>query len=94
VATRNPSVQHLVDLLDPNPNLPQPLHDVAVSCSVLRDDLLERLDDGPEIEAGLRKLLEAKDCFVRQALIDLQKRVNSLPIDPPTSGYRAGGPNG
>ena len=24
--------------------------------------------DGPELTAGLRKLLEAKDCFVRAAL--------------------------
>lgn len=26
------------------------------------------LPDGPELTAGLRKLLEAKDCFVRAAL--------------------------
>jgi hypothetical protein len=31
--------------------------------------LMDRtLPDGPEKSAGLRKLLEAKDCFVRQAL--------------------------
>lgn len=29
-----------------------------------------RLDDGQELSAGLRRLLEAKDCFVRQAVID------------------------
>ena len=28
------------------------------------------LPDGPEKDAGLRKLLEAKDCFVRAALED------------------------
>jgi hypothetical protein len=28
----------------------------------------ENLPDGPEKSAGLRKLLEAKDCFVRAAL--------------------------
>jgi len=28
----------------------------------------ETLPDGPEKSAGLRKLLEAKDCFVRAAL--------------------------
>lgn len=26
------------------------------------------LDDGPELTAGLRKLLEAKDCFVRSLI--------------------------
>jgi hypothetical protein len=31
--------------------------------------LMERtLPDGPEKSAGMRKLLEAKDCFVRAAL--------------------------
>lgn len=30
--------------------------------------LMNELPDGPEKSAGLRKLLEAKDCFVRSAL--------------------------
>lgn len=37
-------------------------------CAELADRMVERLDDGPELTAGLRKLLEAKDCFVRAAL--------------------------
>ena len=32
------------------------------------DALVENLPDGPELSAGLRKLLEAKDCFVRAAV--------------------------
>ncbi len=31
-------------------------------------DLEATLPDGPEKSAGMRKLLEAKDCFVRAAL--------------------------
>ena len=38
----------------------------------LHDELAEKfeadLPDGPEKSAGMRKLLEAKDCFVRAAL--------------------------
>lgn len=30
--------------------------------------LVANLEPGPEVSAGLRKLLEAKDCFVRAAL--------------------------
>jgi hypothetical protein len=30
--------------------------------------MIKRLPDGPELTAGLRKLLEAKDCFVRAHL--------------------------
>lgn len=39
--------------------------------------------EGPEVTAGLRKLLEAKDCFVRAALLVLdeeeQKRLATRP---------------
>lgn len=38
----------------------KPFHDLAHSAA-------ESLD-GPEVTAGLRKLLEAKDCMVRAAL--------------------------
>ncbi|AGU91982.1 hypothetical protein ADAWI_69 [Mycobacterium phage Adawi] len=67
---RHPGTQHLVALLEPNPNLPDPLHHVADVAACMRDKMLELLGDGPELTAGLRKLLEAKDCFVRQALLD------------------------
>jgi hypothetical protein len=34
----------------------------------LAEGVLLTIPDGPELTAGLRKLLEAKDCFVRAAL--------------------------
>lgn len=67
---RHDSVEHVARLLDPNPNLPAPLLGVSRRVAGLRDDMLDNLGDGPELTAGLRKLLEAKDCFVRQALLD------------------------
>ena len=42
--------------------------------------------DGPEKSAGLRKLLEAKDCFVRAALA---KPVEDKPVDIYEEGYAA-----
>jgi hypothetical protein len=42
--------------------------------SQVAETLLTVLDDGPELSAGLRKLVEAKDCFVRQAVKDRNKR--------------------
>lgn len=30
--------------------------------------MADELEDGPELTAGLRKLLEAKDCFVRASI--------------------------
>lgn len=47
-------------------HLPASLREVSARCEhglMIRD-----LPDGPELTTGLRKLLEAKDCFVRAAL--------------------------
>jgi hypothetical protein len=41
---------------------------ISVDCSITAEDMLSQLPDGPELTAGLRKLLEAKDCFVRAAI--------------------------
>lgn len=42
--------------------------EVSRKCALLAADLLGDLPDGPELTAGLRKLLEAKDCAVRAAI--------------------------
>ncbi|MFB6392618.1 hypothetical protein [Polymorphospora lycopeni] len=49
-------------------HLPVPLRSVSAACAHLALDMIERLPDGPELTTGLRKLLKAKDCFVRTAL--------------------------
>lgn len=49
-------------------HLPGHLIPVSRSCGRLAEDMVTRLQDGPELSAGLRKLLEAKDCFVRAAI--------------------------
>jgi hypothetical protein len=67
---RHPGTQHLIDLLEVNPNLPVPMAAIAQRCEDLAIELLYMLQDGPELTTGLRKLLEAKDCFVRQAVVD------------------------
>ena len=51
-------------------HLPEDLQAISKPCSELARDMVDRLGEGPELTAGLRKLLEAKDCFVRQAAID------------------------
>lgn len=49
-------------------HLPAHLQAVSGQCANLANDMVRYLPDGPELTAGLRKLLEAKDCFVRAAL--------------------------
>jgi hypothetical protein len=48
-------------------HLPPALQEVSAPFAHLANDMVGRLE-GPEVTAGLRKLLEAKDCFVRAAL--------------------------
>jgi len=47
------------------PGLPQ---EISMLCARTAEDMAENLPDGPELTTGLRKLLEAKDCFVREAV--------------------------
>ncbi len=49
-------------------HLPSGLREISKSCAELAHEMAYRVADGPEKTAGLRKLLEAKDCFVRAAL--------------------------
>jgi hypothetical protein len=49
-------------------HLPRNLQEVSKACSELAHHMNIQLREGPEKEAGLRKLLEAKDCFVRAKL--------------------------
>lgn len=70
LSSRHPGTQHLMKLLHPNPNLTGDMACISAECWALADWMLGRTSDGPELTAGLRKLLEAKDCFVRQALVD------------------------
>jgi hypothetical protein len=45
-----------------------PLRSTSARCYELAGDMINALPDGSELSAGLRKLLEAKDCFARAAL--------------------------
>ena len=49
-------------------HLPAHLQAVSKPIGELAEKLEAELPDGPEKSAGMCKLLEAKDCFVRAAL--------------------------
>jgi hypothetical protein len=49
-------------------HLPPDLREISRPIGVLAHALADTLPSGPELIAGLRKLLEAKDCLVRAAL--------------------------
>lgn len=49
-------------------HLPPELQDISGPVAGLAAIMATKLPASPEVSAGLRKLLEAKDCFVRAAL--------------------------
>jgi hypothetical protein len=64
---RHPGTVQIARYFDTG-HLPDPLRYPADACAELAEDMIAALPDGPELTAGLRKLLEAKDCFVRAAI--------------------------
>jgi hypothetical protein len=66
--TRHPATVNLLRFFASD-HLPSAgLREVSARCEHLARLMVRDLPDGPELSVGLRKLLEAKDCFVRAAL--------------------------
>jgi hypothetical protein len=61
-----------------------PPHLAALSRPVceLAHRMVDTLPDDPELTAGLRKLLEAKDCFVRVGVVVGAELTRSGPVPP------------
>jgi hypothetical protein len=65
--TRHPSVREIAQFFAFD-HLPDDLAVISGECGHLANVMLDALPDSPELTVGLRKLLEAKDCFVRAAV--------------------------
>lgn len=68
ISDRHESTKNAVKWLGNGEHLPEAVQDVWYMTEEYVERLLEALPDGIEFSAGLRKLLEAKDCFIRHAL--------------------------
>lgn len=66
---RHPSVGQIMRFFDSNHLSSVDLRNISRACTDLAEEMLERLPDDPELVVGLRKLVEAKDCFVRLAAV-------------------------
>jgi hypothetical protein len=67
VQERHPATVHLIGLFTYD-HLSGHLRDVSRECCDLASLMFSTIPDSPELTTGLRKLLEAKDCFVRAAV--------------------------
>lgn len=71
--TRHPATTHLLGYFAFEHLPAGVMRDTSARCAELADTVVAKLPDGPELTAGLRKLIEAKDCFVRTALDTTRK---------------------
>lgn len=81
MTNRHPSVEAITRFFEYD-HLPEPLFNIAWKCAQLKDTMLEEIEDDPELTVGLRKLLEAKDCFVRASLAQVNRRKNLATGEP------------
>ena len=75
---RHPSTQHMMQVLAPNKNLQEPMLSLSTAFTELAVDLVIALPDSPELTAGLRKLMEAKDCMVRAMVFSIDPDANAV----------------
>lgn len=66
---RHPSTLHLLRQFEYS-HLPPHLQEISARFHQVAYEMAWKLNDSPELSTGLRKLLEAKDCFVRAAVDD------------------------
>jgi hypothetical protein len=67
LSNRHPATQEIMQFFEWG-HLPEPQRRLSAPCGLLAERMVAELADGPELTTGLRKLLEAKDCFVRASL--------------------------
>lgn len=66
---RHYETKHFAPLFDFE-HLPEgQIRETSAFCAELAQVMVDTIEDGPELTAGLRKLLEAKDCFVRAVVL-------------------------
>lgn len=70
IEDRHPSVQHVAQFFEYGHLQNAHARSISAEVADLAEFMVSELEDSPELAAGLRKLLEAKDCFVRAALIE------------------------
>lgn len=68
---RHPSVEEKIQYFKYD-HLPLDLQDASRICHDAMVELINSIStDSPQLSLGLQKLLEAKDCFVRAKMVDL-----------------------
>lgn len=87
MTNRHPATEQLLSHFTYE-HLGQPMQSTSKIICDAAHAAADGLEDGPELSAGLRKLLEAKDCLVRQRVADLRARAAEVPHNTPEPELR------
>lgn len=68
ITRRHPATVHLAQFFEFGHLVDSAAREVSAQFKALAFGLIEFADDGPELTACLRKLVEAKDCAVRAVI--------------------------
>lgn len=68
LSNRHPSTTALLEWFQYSHLPAGPVRQVSIEVSLFARRIVDKLPDDPELSAGLRYLLEAKDCFVRATI--------------------------
>lgn len=69
---RHPSVAEKLNFFECG-HLPEPLFTVSNLVRIMAHEMFNIIEDDPQLALGLQKLIEAKDCFVRAKLVEVNK---------------------
>lgn len=72
IEDRHPGTQHVMQYFEFGHLAQNELQLMSSKCGELAEWMVENLPDSPELTEGLRKLLEAKDCFVRAKVSEIR----------------------
>lgn len=73
---RHPSTTGILEFFDYG-HLFGPLQPISEKVGDLAFEIVDLVPDDPELSAGLRHLMEAKDCFVRAKVRAMKKEGNA-----------------
>lgn len=79
---RHPSVTEKMAFFECN-HLPEPLFSVANIIRTTALEIVATVEDHPQLALGLQHLIDAKDCFVRSAVAQENKRKGNANLGSP-----------
>ncbi|MGS2592240.1 hypothetical protein [Streptomyces hebeiensis] len=70
---QHPAIKEKLDFLTNYNHLPEPLFSVARVIGTAAEEIVNTVESSSQITIGLQHLIDAKDCFVRAKVVEVNK---------------------